>query len=471
MLVYTQHCIKKLQHNMYLRKEEIEMANLVQKYIDIAKAKNPGEPEFHQTIEEVLTSIEPVLEAHPEYVEAGLVERLIEPERTVSFRVPWVDDSGKVQVNRGYRVEFNSALGPYKGGLRFAPSVYPGILKFLGFEQIFKNSLTGLPIGGGKGGSDFDPNGKSDAEIMRFCQSFITELYRHIGPDTDVPAGDLGVGGREIGFMMGQYKRITNRYDGTWTGKGTANGGLAGRTEATGYGIVFFAREMLKHCGEELKGKKVAVSGFGNVSWGTVKKLNELGAKVITISGPDGYILDEDGVSGDKVDFLLELRNSGKNICSPYAEKYPNAKFFAGKKPWEVKADLYIPCATQNEIRIEDAKTMITNGCKYLCEGANMPTTNEAIEYLQENGVVVGPSKAANAGGVACSCLEMSQNAQHIVFSEEDVYRQLEGIMVNIFKLSADACKRYNLGFNLIAGANIAGFERVAEAMMLQGIV
>ena len=456
---------------MYLRKEEIEMANLVQKYIDIAKAKNPGEPEFHQTIEEVLTSIEPVLEAHPEYVEAGLVERLIEPERTVSFRVPWVDDSGKVQVNRGYRVEFNSALGPYKGGLRFAPSVYPGILKFLGFEQIFKNSLTGLPIGGGKGGSDFDPNGKSDAEIMRFCQSFITELYRRIGPDTDVPAGDLGVGGREIGFMMGQYKRITNRYDGTWTGKGTANGGLAGRTEATGYGIVFFAREMLKHCGEELKGKKVAVSGFGNVSWGTVKKLNELGAKVITISGPDGYILDEDGVSGDKVDFLLELRNSGKNICSPYAEKYPNAKFFAGKKPWEVKADLYIPCATQNEIRIEDAKTMVTNGCKYLCEGANMPTTNEAIEYLQENGVVVGPSKAANAGGVACSCLEMSQNAQHIVFSEEDVYRQLEGIMVNIFKLSADACKRYNLGFNLIAGANIAGFERVAEAMMLQGIV
>ena len=456
---------------MYLRKEEIEMANLVQKYIDIAIAKNPGEPEFHQTIEEVLTSIEPVLEAHPEYVEAGLLERLIEPERTISFRVPWVDDSGKVQVNRGYRVEFNSALGPYKGGLRFAPSVYPGILKFLGFEQIFKNSLTGLPIGGGKGGSDFDPNGKSDAEIMRFCQSFITELYRHIGPDTDVPAGDIGVGGREIGFMMGQYKRITNRYDGTLTGKGTANGGLAGRTEATGYGIVFFAREMLKHCGEELKGKKVAVSGFGNVSWGTVQKLNQLGAKVITISGPDGYILDEDGVMGEKEDFLLELRNSGKNICSPYAEKYPNAKFFAGKKPWEVKADLYIPCATQNEIRIEDAKTMVTNGCKYLCEGANMPTTNEAIEYLQENGVVVGPSKAANAGGVACSCLEMSQNAQHIVFSEEDVYRQLEGIMVNIFKLSADACARYNLGFNLIAGANIAGFERVAEAMMLQGIV
>ena len=362
------------------------MANLVQKYIDIAIAKNPGEPEFHQTIEEVLTSIEPVLEAHPEYVEAGLLERLIEPERTVSFRVPWVDDSGKVQVNRGYRGEFNSALGPYKGGLRFAPSVYPGILKFLGFEQIFKNSLTGLPIGGGKGGSDFDPNGKSDAEIMRFCQSFITELYRHIGPDTDVPAGDLGVGGREIGFMMGQYKRITNRYDGTWTGKGTANGGLAGRTEATGYGIVFFAREMLKHCGEELKGKTVAVSGFGNVSWGTVQKLNQLGAKVITISGPDGYILDEDGVSGEKEDFLLELRNSGKNICSPYAEKYPNAKFFAGKKPWEVKADLYLPCAMQNDITMDWAKEMVANGARYLIEGANMPTTNEAVQYLMDNG-------------------------------------------------------------------------------------
>lgn len=447
------------------------MANLVQKYIDIAKEKNPGEPEFLQTVEEVLTSIEPVLEAHPEYVEAGLIERLIEPERGISFRVPWVDDEGKVQVNRGYRFEFNSALGPYKGGMRFAPNVYPGILKFLGFEQIFKNSLTGLPIGGGKGGADFDPNGKSNGEIMRFCQAFISELYRHIGPDTDVPAGDLGVGAREIGYMMGQYKKLTNRYDGTWTGKGTQNGGLAGRTEATGYGIVFFAREMLKHCGEELKGKTVAVSGFGNVSWGTVTKLNELGAKVITISGPDGYIYDPNGVSGEKVDYMLELRNSGKNICSPYAEKFEGSEFHAGKKPWEVKADLYIPCATQNEIRIEDAQAMVANGCKYLCEGANMPTTNEAIAYLQENGVIVGPSKAANAGGVACSCLEMSQNAQHINFSKEDVYAQLEGIMVNIHKLAADACERYNLGYNLLAGANIAGFERVAEAMMLQGIV
>lgn len=447
------------------------MGNLVQQYIDIAKEKNPGEPEFLQTIEEVLTSIEPVLEAHPEYVEAGIVERLIEPERCIMFRVPWVDDSGKVKVNRGYRIEFNSALGPYKGGMRFAPGVYPGILKFLGFEQIFKNSLTGLPIGGGKGGADFDPNGKSNGEIMRFCQSFITELYRHIGPNTDVPAGDLGVGGREIGFMMGQYKRITNAYDGTWTGKGTLNGGLAGRTEATGYGIVFFAREMLKHCGEELKGKTVAVSGFGNVSWGTVQKLNQLGAKVITISGPDGYIYDEAGISGEKEDYMLELRASGKNICAPYADKFPGSKFFAGRKPWEVKADLYIPCATQNEIHIEDAKTMVSNGCKYLCEGANMPTTNEAIAYLQENGVTVGPAKAANAGGVACSCMEMAQNAEHLIWSEERVYAELEGIMVNIHKLAANACERYELGYDLVKGANIAGFERVAEAMMLQGVV
>lgn len=447
------------------------MGNLVQQYIDIAKEKNPGEPEFLQTIEEVLTSIEPVLEAHPEYVEAGIIERLIEPERCIMFRVPWVDDSGKVQVNRGYRIEFNSALGPYKGGMRFAPGVYPGILKFLGFEQIFKNSLTGLPIGGGKGGADFDPNGKSNGEIMRFCQSFITELYRHIGPNTDVPAGDLGVGGREIGFMMGQYKRITNAYDGTWTGKGTLNGGLAGRTEATGYGIVFFAREMLKHCGEELKGKTVAVSGFGNVSWGTVQKLNQLGAKVITISGPDGYIYDEAGISGEKEDYMLELRASGKNICAPYADKFPGSKFFAGRKPWEVKADLYIPCATQNEIHIEDAKTMVSNGCKYLCEGANMPTTNEAIAYLQENGVTVGPAKAANAGGVACSCMEMAQNAEHLIWSEERVYAELEGIMVNIHKLAADACERYELGYDLVKGANIAGFERVAETMMLQGVV
>ncbi len=448
------------------------MAKLVEQYIEIAKKKNPGEPEFLQTVEEVLTSIEPVLEAHPEYVEAGLIERLIEPERGISFRVPWVDDNGKVQVNRGYRYEFNSAIGPYKGGLRFAPSVYPGIIKFLGFEQIFKNSLTGLPIGGGKGGADFDPTGKSDGEVMRFCQAFMSELFRHIGPHTDVPAGDLGVGAREIGYLFGQYKKLSNRYEGVLTGKGLAFGGLMGRTEATGYGIVFFAREMLKHAGEELKGKTVVLSGFGNVTWGTAQKLNEYGAKVVTISGPDGYIYDPDGITTDeKVAYLLQLRSSGKNICAPYAEKFPSATFYPGEKPWGVKADLYIPCATQNEIHIEDAEKMVANGCKFLCEGSNMPTTNDAIAYLMSNGVVVGPSKAANAGGVACSCIEMGQNAGHTVFSPEQVYAQLENIMVNIHNSAAAAAERYGLGYNLVAGANIAGFEKVAEAMMAQGIV
>ncbi len=445
-------------------------------YVDevIAKVreKNASEPEFLQTVEEVLNSIRPVIDAdEAKYRKLALLERITEPERQVKFRVPWVDDNGQVQVNIGYRVQFNSAIGPYKGGLRFHPSVYIGIIKFLGFEQIFKNSLTGLPIGGGKGGSDFDPNGKSDMEIMRFCQSFITELYRHIGPETDVPAGDIGVGGREVGFMMGQYKRIRNLYDGTLTGKGTMNGGLAGRDEATGYGVVFYAREMLKHFGESLEGKKVVISGFGNVAWGTAKKLEQLGAKAITISGPDGYILDEDGVTGEKIDYLLELRSSGKNICAPYADKFPGAKFFPGEKPWGVKADLYIPCATQNEIKIDEAKTMVANGCKFLCEAANMPTTNEAIDYFKENGVIVGPSKAANAGGVACSCIEMSQNAEHTIFTEDDVFEKLEAIMVNIFKQSVAACEKYNLGDDLIAGANIAGFERVANAMLMQGIV
>ncbi len=447
------------------------MANLTQKYIDIAKDRYPNEPEFLQTVEEVLTSIEPVVEAHPEYIESGLMDRIIEPERMIQFRVPWMDDEGKAHVNRGWRVQFNSALGPYKGGIRFAPNVYPGILKFLAFEQIFKNSLTGLPIGGGKGGSDFDPNGKSNNEIMRFCQSFVTELYKYVGPNEDDPAGDMGVGGREIGYIMGQYKRLTNQYDGTFSGKGTENGGLYGRTEATGYGIVFFAREVLKHFGETLDGKTAVISGFGNVAWGTTQKLEQLGAKVIAFSGPDGYILDEAGVTGEKVDYLLELRASGKNICAPYAEKFAGAKFFPGEKPWGVKADLYIPCAMQNDIQLEHAKQLVENGARYLIEGANMPTTNEAIQYLQAHNVVVGPSKAANAGGVACSCLEMSQNAQHIVFSAEDVYAKLEGIMVNIFKQIEDACDQYNLGENFVAGANIAGFERVAKAMMWQGLV
>ena len=442
----------------------------VSEQLEKLAAKNQNQPEFLQTATEVLTSLEPVFDANPQYEKNALIERLTEPERQIMFRVPWVDDKGEVHVNRGFRVEFSSALGPYKGGLRFAPSVNLSVIKFLGFEQIFKNSLTGLPIGGGKGGSDFDPNGKSDMEIMRFCQSFMTELFRHIGPNTDVPAGDMGVGGREIGYMMGQYKRIRDSYDGTLTGKGVPNGGLAGRDEATGYGIVFYAREMLNHFGESLEGKKVVISGFGNVAWGTAKKLEQLGAKAITISGPDGYILDEEGVTGEKIDYLLELRASGKNICAPYAEKYPNAKFFAGEKPWGVKADLFIPCATQNEIHTADAEKMVANGCKFLCEGANMPTTNEAIEYLQNNGVVVGPSKAANAGGVACSCIEMAQNAEHLIFSADEVFEKLENIMVNIFKQSMDACEKYNLGDNLIAGANIAGFERVANAMMFQGI-
>lgn len=448
------------------------MANISQKYIEIAKKNYPNEPEFLQTVEEVLTSIEPVLEAHPEYEKAGLVERLIEPERMISFRVPWVDDNGQVQVNRGYRVQYNSALGPYKGGLRFQANVYPGILKFLGFEQIFKNSLTGLPIGGGKGGSDFDPAGKSDAEVMRFCQSFMTELFRHVGPNTDSPAGDMGVGGREIGYMMGQFKRLTNCYDETMTGKGPANGGLNGRTEATGFGIVFFAREVLKHFGESLEGKTAVVSGFGNVSWGTITKLVELGAKPITISGPDGYILDEEGITTpEKIATLLELRNSGKNICKPYVDKFPNAKFVAGQRPWEVKADLYMPCAMQNDINMDWAKEMVKNGARYLIEGANMPTTNEAVAYLMENGVVVAPSKAANAGGVACSCLEMAQNAEHLIWNKERVYEELESIMVHIFRITEEACAKYNLGENLVAGANIAGFERVADAMMMQGIV
>ena len=443
----------------------------VSEQLEKLAAKNSNQPEFLQTATEVLSSLEPVFDANPEYEKNAIIERITEPERQVIFRVPWVDDNGKVQVNRGFRVQFSSALGPYKGGLRFDPSVNISIVKFLGFEQIFKNSLTGLPIGGGKGGADFNPNGKSDMEIMRFCQSFMTELFRHIGPNTDVPAGDLGVGGREIGYMMGQYKRIRDCYDGTLTGKGTANGGLAGRAEATGYGIVFYAREMLKHFGESLEGKKVVISGFGNVAWGTAKKLEQLGAKAITISGPDGYILDEEGVTGEKIDFLLELRNSGKNICAPYADKFPGAKFFAGEKPWGVKADLYIPCATQNEIGMEEAQEMVANGCKFLCEAANMPTRNEAIEYFKENGVVVGPSKAANAGGVACSCIEMSQNAEHTIFTEDDVFEKLEAIMVNIFKQSVAACEKYNLGDDLIAGANIAGFERVANAMLMQGIV
>ena len=451
----------------------------VERVINWVKERNPGEIEFHQTVEEVLTSLVPVLEQHPEYEECALLERLVEPERGVTFRVVWVDDAGKVQVNKGYRYQFNSAIGPYKGGLRFAPNVYPGIIKFLGFEQIFKNSLTGLPIGGGKGGSDFDPNGKSDAEVMRFCQAFMTELYRHIGPNTDVPAGDLGVGGREIGYLFGQYKRIVDRYEGVLTGKGLSYGGLLGRAEATGFGIVWYAEEMLKANGEDFKDKVVGISGFSNVAWGAAWKLKDLGAKCVTISGPDGYIYDPDGVNTDeKVAFLLDLRSSGKNICAPYAEKFPNAKFYAGKKPWGVqqdegiKVDMFIPCAMQNDVHMEHAKQIVEGGCKFYCEGANMPTTNDALNYLIENMTAVGSAKAANAGGVACSCIEMGQNAGHTVFQHQAVYDQLHDIMRNIYKNSANAAEKYFGNKNLLVqGGNIAGFEKVAAAMMEQGLV
>jgi glutamate dehydrogenase (NADP+) len=441
----------------------------IKKAFEEVKRRNSNEPEFLQTVEEVFESLEPVLAMHPEYVKANILERIAEPERQIVFRVPWVDDNGNLQVNRGFRVQFNGAIGPYKGGIRFHKSVYIGIIKFLGFEQIFKNSLTGLPIGGGKGGSDFDPNGKSDAEVMRFCQSFMTELYRHIGPDVDVPAGDIGVGGREIGYLYGQYRRIKGAFEnGVLTGKGLAYGGSLIRPEATGYGVVYFTREMLKANGQELKGKTVALSGFGNVTWGTAQKLEQLGAKVVTISGPDGYIYDPNGITGDKVEFLLDLRASGKDIVKPYAEKY-NVEFFQGQKPWAVKADICIPCATQNEIRIEDAKIIVANGTKFVTEAANMPCTNEAVKYFQENGVFVGPAKAANAGGVATSALEMSQNSMRYSWTAEEVDAKLEQIMINIHNNAKNAAEKYGFGYNLVAGANIAGFLKVAEAMMAQG--
>ncbi len=433
--------------------------------------RNPGEPEFHQAVKEVLESLEPVIEMHPEYEKAGLIERIVEPERQIVFRVPWVDDNGNVQVNRGFRVQFNSAIGPYKGGLRFHPSVYIGIIKFLGFEQTFKNSLTGLPIGGGKGGSDFDPRGKSDGEIMRFCQSFMTELSRHIGSHVDVPAGDIGVGAREIGYLFGQYKRICNNFENAvLTGKGIPYGGSLIRPDATGFGAVYFADEVLKSYGESIKGKTFAVSGFGNVAWGAVLKINQLGGKVLTISGPDGYVYDEDGITEEKAAYMLEMRASGRDKVQDYADKF-GAKFFAGEKPWGVKVDVVLPCATQNEVQIEDAKKIVANGVKYYIEVANMPTTAEAVEYFVENGVVVAPSKAVNAGGVAVSALEMSQNSMRLSWSREEVDEKLHGIMVNIFNNCSEAAKQYGMEGNLIAGANIAGFQKVADAMMAQGII
>ena len=451
--------------------EEKSMSEYVKRVIEETKKKNAGEPEFLQTVEEVLTSIEPVVEKHPEYEQAALLERIVEPERVIEFRVAWIDDEGKAKVNRGYRVQFNGAIGPYKGGLRFHPSVNLGILKFLGFEQIFKNSLTTLPIGGGKGGSDFDPHGKSDAEIMRFCQAFMTELQRHIGPSTDVPAGDIGVGGREIGYLFGQYRRVRDAYDnGVLTGKGLTYGGSLIRPEATGFGVIYYAQQVLAHENDDIKGKTVAVSGYGNVAWGVAKKVAELGGKVVTISGHNGYVYDPEGITTDeKLNYMLEMRSSRQANIKMYAEKF-GCEYHEGEKPWGVKADLYIPCATQNEIGMEEAKKIVANGAKYYFEGANMPATNEAIAYLQSSGVIVGPAKAVNAGGVAVSALEMSQNSLRYGWTAEEVDEKLKGIMKSIHDNSAAAAAEYGLGYELVKGANIAGFLKVAEAMMAQGL-
>ena len=443
----------------------------VDRVLENLAKKSANEPEFLQATTEVLESLRPVIEANPQFEKAALLERLVEPERVVMFRVPWVDDNGNVQVNRGYRVQFNSAIGPYKGGLRFHPSVNLSIIKFLGFEQTFKNSLTGLPMGGGKGGSDFDPRGKSDNEIMAFCQSFMTELYRHIGADTDVPAGDLGVGAREIGYLFGQYKRLVNRYEGVLTGKGLSYGGSLIRPEATGFGAVYYADEMLKSFGDTLKGKTVVVSGFGNVAWGTVKKATELGAKVVAISGPDGYVYDENGISTEeKINFMLEMRASGHDKVKDYADKF-GVPYFEGQKPWGVKADILMPCATQNEVKMEEAEQIVANNVKYYIEVSNMPTTNEAMAYLKKNGVLIAPSKAVNAGGVSVSGLEMSQNSMRYNWTAEEVDAKLKQIMTDIYKTSFEAAKKYGMEGDLVAGANIAGFIKVAEAMMAQGVV
>lgn len=427
------------------------------------------EPEFLQAVKEVLESLKPAIEANEDkYRKAGLLERLVEPERIISFRVPWVDDNGNVQVNRGYRVQFNSAIGPYKGGLRFHPSVNQGILKFLGFEQIFKNSLTGLPIGGGKGGSDFDPKGKSDREVMAFCQSFMTELYRHIGPDCDVPAGDIGVGGREIGFLYGQYKRLTGRYEGVLTGKGLNYGGSLVRTEATGYGLIYILDEMLKKAGKDIKGKTVAISGSGNVAIYACKKATELGAKVITMSDSNGYVVDEEGIDLAVVKDIKEVK---RGRIKEYADRVPGAKYVEGRGVWSVKCDIALPCATQNELDINDAKKLKENGCFAVAEGANMPSTLEATNYFVAEKFLYMPAKAANAGGVATSALEMSQNSERLSWSFEEVDKKLQKIMADIYEKSAEAAKKYGDEGNFVMGANIAGFEKVADAMLAQGIV
>ena len=448
------------------------MNDYIEKVIATVERRDNAKPEYIQCVKEVFRSLEAVIEQHPEYVEDDLLQRMAEPDRLITFRIAWVDDAGKTQINRGYRVQFNSAIGPYKGGLRFHPSVNSSIMYFLGFEQTFKNSLTGLPMGGAKGGSDFDPRGKSKGEIMRFCQAFMTELYRHIGPNVDVPAGDIGVGSREIGFLFGQYKRISDAFEnGVITGKGLSYGGSLIRPEATGYGAVYYTQEVLKHAGESIKGKIVAVSGFGNVAWGACKKLAQLGAKPVTISGPDGYIYDKDGiVTDEKINYLLEMRASGRDKAKDYADKF-GVPFYLGEKPWGVKVDIAMPCATQNEVNLEEAKKIIANGTKYYIEVANMPTTEDALNlFIDTEGITVAPSKAVNAGGVCVSGLEMSQNSQRLSWTAEEVDEKLHHAMINIYNNSVAAAEKYGLGYNLVAGANIAGFEKVAQAMMEQGI-
>jgi glutamate dehydrogenase (NADP+) len=433
-------------------------------------AKNPAENEFHQAVREVVESLMPVMDRHPHYAENKILERVCEPERVLMFRVPWVDDNGETQVNRGFRIEFNSAIGPYKGGLRFHPTVNLGILKFLGFEQVFKNSLTTLPMGGGKGGSDFDPKGKSDIEVMRFCQSFMSELFRHIGPNTDVPAGDIGVGGREIGFLFGQYKKLRNAFEGVLTGKGLNWGGSLIRPEATGYGCVYFAEEMLKTKGESFEGKKVAVSGSGNVAQFAVEKVNQLGGKVVTLSDSTGYIVDKDGVSGEKWDFVMELKNVRRGRIKEYAEKF-GCEYHEGSGVWNVPVDVALPCATQNELDGNDAKTLIKNGCNCVSEGANMPSTPEAVKVFLENKILYGPGKAANAGGVATSGLEMSQNSLRLGWSRDEVDERLHGIMRSIHKACVETAEEFGTPGNYVNGANIAGFIKVADSMLDQGVV
>ncbi|HTY00792.1 MAG TPA: NADP-specific glutamate dehydrogenase [Bacteroidota bacterium] len=446
------------------------MSEYVSSVMAYVKAKNPSEPEFHQAVQEVAESLDVVLQRHPEYRTAKILERMVEPDRVIMFRVPWIDDQGEFHINRGFRIQMNNMIGPYKGGLRFHPSVTLGILKFLAFEQVFKNSLTSLPMGGGKGGSDFDPKGKSDMEVMRFCQSFMTELYRHVGPDIDVPAGDIGVGAREIGFLFGQYKRLTKEFSGVLTGKGLNWGGSLIRPEATGFGVVYFAQEMLKTKGMSFDGRTVAVSGFGNVAWGAAMKATELGGKVVTLSGPDGFVHDPAGLTMEKIDYMLEMRASARDRVQDFADKF-KVKFVPGVRPWGIKVDVALPCATQNELDANDARELLKNGCVCVCEGANMPTTLDGVKILLDAHILYSPGKASNAGGVATSGLEMSQNSMRLPWPKEEVDHRLHQIMTNIHQTCIETAEKYGTPGNYVNGANIGGFLKVANAMLDQGLV